>query len=284
MIAVAGATGTVGGELVRRLAARGATVRALSRDPARGEELPGVEWVAADLAERDRLAGILAGAVRLFLLTGNGEGMVRLQTNAIAAAKSAGVRHLVKLSALGASDHSKSVIGLWHKNIERALEGSGLAWTSLRPHVFMQNLLDQRDSIRAEGRIYSAAGDGKVPFVDTRDIAAVAAELLTGGGHEGERPVLTGPETLSYDQVAEILSGVLGREVTHVAETDDQAWTRLRRAGHPPWHAAAQIALYGYQRAGGPTARVSNAVERLTGRPATSFERFARDHAEAFAR
>lgn len=283
MIAVIGATGTIGNELVRLLSARETTVRALSRRPAEGEELPGVEWAAVDLADRDGSAGALAGAERLFLLTGNSADMVRLQKNAIAAARAAGVRHVVKLSALGASDHSQSVIGLWHRNVERVLEESGLAWTVLRPHVFMQNLLDQCASIRDDGRIYSAAGGGRIPFVDTRDVAAVAAAVLSEAGHEGQRYVLTGPEAISYDDVAEILGRVLGREVTHVVETDDEAWIRLRRLDLPPWAAAAQIALYGYQRQGGATAAVSDAVERLTGRPARGFAEFARDHAERLA-
>lgn len=283
MIAVTGATGTIGSELLRLLSARGGPVRALSRDPHRGEELNGVEWVTADLADRDRLVGALDGAERLFLLTGNAADMVRVQKNAIAAARRAGVGRVVKLSALGASDHSQSVIGLWHRNVERALEESGLAWTVLRPHVFMQNLLDQREAIRAEGGIYSAAADGRVPFVDTRDVAAAAAATLTEPGHEGERYVLTGPEALTYDEVAGILAEVLGRPVEHVEETDDEAWARLRRAGLPPWLAAGQIALYGYQRAGGPTAGVSDAVERLTGRPPRGVEEFVRDHAHLFA-
>lgn len=283
MIAVTGATGTIGSELVRLLAAGDIAVRALSRRAGAAEALPGVEWVTADLAEREGLVDALGGAKRLFLLTGNGADMVRLQKNAIAAARAAGVRHVVKLSALGASDHSQSVIGLWHRNVERALEESGLAWTVLRPHVFMQNLLDQSDSIRDEGRIHSAAGDGRIPFVDTRDIAAVAAAVLNEAGHEGQRYVLTGPEAISYDDIAEVLGRVLGREVTHVAETDDEAWIRLRRRGLAPWAAAAQIALYGYQRHGGSTARVSDSVEGLTGKAARGFERFARDHADSFS-
>lgn len=280
MIAVTGASGTIGSELLRQLVGRNVTARALSRRPGKGKALPGIEWVEADLSDRDGLVAALAGAKRLFLLTGNSADMVRLQKNAIAAARAAGVRHVVKLSALGASDHSQSVIGLWHRNVERMLEESGLAWTVLRPHVFMQNLLGQSASIREEGRIYSAAGDGRVPFVDARDIAAVAAVVLTESGREGMRYVLTGPEAISYDDVAAVLTEVLGREVTHVAESDDQAWTRLRRAGQPPWLAAAQLALYGYQRDGGPTAAVSDAVDRLTDRPARGLAQFASDHAE----
>jgi len=150
MIVVTGATGTIGRKLLRLLADQGAQVKALSRNPPDAETRPGITWVAADLANREALPGILAGAERLFLLTGNNEDMVRLQKNAIAAAQETGVAHVVKLSALGASDHSKSVIGVWHYNVERALQAAGLAWTILRPHVFMQNLLEQRGSIQQE--------------------------------------------------------------------------------------------------------------------------------------
>jgi len=281
MIVVTGATGTVGSELVRILSARGATVRALSRHPAEGASLPGVEWVAADMNDPGSLANAFAGAAAVFLLSGNVDAMVRMQKNVIAAAVRAGVPRLVKLSALGASDQSKSVIGLWHYNVERVLEQSGLAWTSLRPHAFLQNLLDQAESIR-QGHIYSAANAGKVPFIDTRDVSAVAAEVLLTGGWEGKSPVLTGPQALSFDDVAEVLSSVLGWRVTHIVETDDEAWARLRQNGQPPWLVSGQLALYEYQRAGGATAKTSDAVERITGNPPRTVEQFVQDHRHLF--
>ena len=282
MIVVTGATGKIGSELVRLLAERGETVRALARHVGRDAMTPNVEWVAADLARREQLPSIFTGAEKLFLLTANSEDMVRLQKNAIAAARQAGVRHVVKLSALGASDHSKSVIGLWHYNVERVLLESGLAWTILRPHHFMDNLLDQRENIVRDGSVYSAAGEGKIPFIDTRDIAAVVAVALTAPGHEGKEYVLTGPEALSYRRATEILSEVLGRPLTYIAETEDETWARQRRAGEPPWRIAALLAIASYQRAGGPTEQLTATVEELTGRPPRTFERFARDHAAEF--
>ena len=282
MIVVTGATGKIGSELVRLLAERGETVRALARHAGRGAVAPNVEWVAADLARREQLPSIFTGAEKLFLLTANSEDMVRLQKNAIAAARQAGVRHVVKLSALGASDHSKSVIGLWHYNVERVLLESGLAWTILRPHHFMDNLLDQRENIVRDGSVYSAAGEGKIPFIDTRDIAAVVAVALTAPGHEGKEYVLTGPEALSYRRATEILSEVLGRPLTYIAETEDETWARQRRAGAPSWRIAALLAIASYQRAGGPTEQLTATVEELTGRPPRTFEQFARDHAAEF--
>src|SRR6185295_12763472 len=247
MVVVTGATGKIGRELVRLLAERGEAVRALARHAGGGEELPGVEWLAADLARREHLDSVFAGAERLFLLTANSEDMVRLQKNALSAARRAGIRHVVKLSALGASDHSRSVIGLWHYNVERVLRESGLAWTILRPHHFMDNLLDQRENIARQGVVYSAAGEGRIPFIDTRDIAASAAMVLTEPGHEGKEYVLTGPEALSYRRATEILSEVVGRPLAYVAETEDETWTRQRRAGEPAWRIAALLAIASYQ-------------------------------------
>lgn len=281
VIIVTGATGKIGRELVRQLADRGEAVRALARHAGRGD-VPGVEWVGADLAQREHLVSVFAGVERLFLLTANSEDMVLLQKNAVEAARQAGVRHVVKLSALGASDHSKSVIGLWHYNVERVLKESSLAWTLLRPHHFMDNLLDQRENIAREGVVYSAAGEGRIPFIDTRDIASSAAAALTSPGHEGKMYVLTGPEALSYRRATEILSGVLGRPLTYVAETEDETWARQRRAGEPTWRIAALLAIAAYQREGGATEKTTRTVEELTGQPPHSFEQFARDHAAEF--
>lgn len=283
MIGITGATGTIGSELVDRLVDVDVQVRAYSRRPGRIEERDGVEPVAVDLAEPDGLEEAFRNVERLFLLTGNTADMVRLQKNAIRAAMSAGVDRVVKLSALGATDHSLSVIGLWHYNVERELRDSGLGWTILRPHHFMQNLLDSTVFDPEAGRVYSASGEGRIPFIDTRDIAAAASEVLTGDGHEGSTYALTGPEAISYREATGILSDVLGRELEYVSESDDEAWARLRDAGLPTWRVAALLALAAYQRAGGPTERTTDALERLTGRPATTFREFAEDHASELA-
>lgn len=285
MIGVTGATGTIGSELVRLLGEEGHEVRAYTRDPGRrgglpGRELPGVEWVEADLADRAGLPSAFESLDHLFLLTGNSDQMVRLQKNAITASREGGVEHVVKLSALGATDHSRSVIGLWHYNVERELRGSGLAWTILRPHHFMQNLLDPEVFDREAGVVCSASGEGKIPSIDTRDIAAVAARVLTGEGHHGEIYTLTGPEALSYRRATEILADVLGRELTYRSQDDDEAWAHMRAAGFPTWLAAARLEIARYQRAGGPTARTTGTVERLTGRPPRSFREFAEEHRE----
>jgi uncharacterized protein YbjT (DUF2867 family) len=282
LIIISGATGTIGGELLDLLSNAGASIRALSRNPPGDESSPGFEWARADLGDRRSLGPAFDGGERLFLLTGNVENMVRAQKQAIDAAIDAGIRHIVKVSALGASDHSNSVIGMWHWVVEQALRGANVEWTILRPHVFMQNLLDQRRFIRDEGRIYSPSGDAAIPMIDTRDIAACAAAALTSDGHHEKRYTLSGPEPVSYADAAAILSDVLGKPVEYVRESEDDAWHRMHAAGQPPWLIGAQLALADYQRKGGGTDVVTDAVERLTGRPARSFRNFVEDHAQSF--
>jgi len=281
-ILVIGSTGTIGRALLQELSERGERVKALSRTPPSAVDLPGLDWVRSDLADPEEMESHFEGIDRLFLLTGNGEGLVRLQKNAVELAADAGVSRIVKLSALGASDHSNSVIGVWHWVVERALQESGVASTILRPHVFMQNVLDQKDGIWTAGVVRSPAGDAAIPMVDTRDVAAVAAAVLTEEGHEEKRYTLTGPAPVSWQEVASILSRVLGRPVEYRPESEPEAFVRLHEAGLPAWHIGARLALAEYQRRGGGTSIVTDAVERLTGSPPRTFEDFAKDHQEHF--
>src|SRR2546427_8055269 len=282
MIVVTGATGHIGSELIRLLSEQNVSVQALTRDPRRAPPLPGVDWLRGDLRDVQSLQGLLRGANRMFLLTSNSEDMRSLQVNAIEAARASGIAHVVKASALGASDHSKSPIGKAHYEVERALQESGIPWTILRPHVFMQNFLDVAPTIAREGRIRAASGEGRIPFIDTRDIAAVAAVALTAPGHEGKKYVLTGPEALSYGDVARIIGKAVGRPVEYVAESPEEARERLVRAGAPLWAIDSMLALSAYQRAGGPTAEISKTVEEILGRPPPTFARFVHDYASGF--
>ena len=223
MILVTGSTGLIGSELLRRLSQAGVPTRALTRDLKKSREVPGITWVAGDLGKPETLRAAFEGTKTLFLLTHYLEDMVALQHNAIAAARAAGVTHVVKVSAFAASDHSKAPIGRWHYHVEKELQESGLAWTMLRPHHFMQNLLAQAEYVIKEGVIYSASGDGKIPYVDGRDVAAVAVATLTTPGHVGKKYVLTGSEAMSYRQAAEIIGAVIGKPVRFIDESPDES-------------------------------------------------------------
>ena len=282
MILVTGGTGMVGGEVVRLLSQQGVAARALTRDPSKAKELRGITWVAADLSKPETLASAFDGAKTIFLVSSIGEDTVALQHNAIEAARNAGVRHIVKLSAFGASDHSKAPICLWHYQIEKEMQASGMDWTILRPHHFMQNLLGQLEYIVNDGVVYSASGDGKIPYIDAPDIAAVAAVTLTKPGHQGKKYVITGSEALSYRDAAEIIGKTIGKQLRFVDESPDQSRARRIREGYPPAILESALAISAYQRTGGKTVTITNVVSDLTGRPPRTFAEFVRDYADAF--
>lgn len=284
LITVTGSTGTIGSELVRLLSDAGTPCRAVLRDLRKARPLANVVWVQADLARPRLLEPALAGTDRLFLLTGNDEGFQHVQIGVIRAAEALGVRHVVKLSALGASGHSKSAIGRAHWEVEQALVQTRMSWTILRPHAFMQNWLDDvAETVRAEGAIYSPIGDGRVPFIDARDIARVAARvLLDPAPHTGQKYTLTGPEAVSLYDVAAALSEAIGRPVAYHPISMEEARARMEARGMPAYLIDATLAIAAYQKAGGPTARVSPDVERILGRPPRTIRDFARDYTGAF--
>lgn len=285
MIVVTGSTGTIGSELVRLLAAARAETRAIYHQREGGGRLAHVTFYRADLADAGQAEAALAGAASLFLLTGNEPGFLRVQLNVVETAQRRGVRHLVKLSALGASDHSKSGIGRDHWAVEQAIQRSGVPWTMLRPHAFMQNWLkDVAASVRTDNAIYAPIGDGRVPFIDTRDIAAVAAEvLLHPDTHIGKKYVLTGGAAVGYADLAAELTKATGRAIAYRPITMEDARARLTRLGQPAELIDATLAIAAYQRDGGPTAVVSPTVERLLGRPPRTIRDFVHDYAAAFS-
>lgn len=282
MILLTGSSGHIAGEVVRLLAQAGIPARTLSRRPDNEPQLPGITRMAGDLARPETLPALFEGCTKLFLLTGNVENMPVLQHNAIVAARQAGIAQVVKLSALGASSHSNAQIGRWHYQVEKELRESGLGWTMLRPHHFMQNLLAQAENIVANGVVYSASGAGKIPLIDTRDIAAAAVAVLTQPDHLGKKYVLTGREALSYPQVTEMIGNVIGKPLRCVDESFEEARARRLQAGEPLWLIESTLAIAAYQRAGGATETITSTVQDLTGKLPRTFAEFAADHAATF--
>lgn len=282
MILVTGGTGVVGSEILRLLSRAQIPARALTRNPQKAQDLPGITWVAGDLARAETLTRVFEDVKTAFLLTHYYEDMVALQHHAIVAARAAGVTHLVKASAFAASPHSKAPIGRWHYQIEQELEASGMGWTVLRPHHFMQNLLAQAQYVSNEGAIYSPSGDGKIPYVAANDVAAVAFVTLTQPGHFGKKYVITGSEALSYRQASEIIGEVIGKKLRFVDESPEEARARRIREGVPPAVIESILAIGAYQRAGGKTVTITSTVADLTGRPPQTVAEFVREHASAF--
>jgi uncharacterized protein YbjT (DUF2867 family) len=287
MILVVGATGNTGRETVPRLLERGIAVRALSRDPERARALPGfsgAEIVAGDPARPETLEPAMQGVTKVFLIPPSGPGSDTSEQNVIEAARRAGVRHIVKLSALCADPSAPSMALSHNYRAEEILKSSGVPYTILRPSSFMQNFLYYYSaSIRGEGAVYQSLGEARMAIIDTRDIAEVAVKVLTSEGHEGKTYDLTGPEALTYAEAAEKLGAAIGRPVRYVdvpAAAYEQA---LVGFGLPPFVAAEVVNIYGrgpYRE--GKAGSISSSVADLLGRPARSFSEFARDHAAYF--
>ncbi|MDN3356534.1 NAD(P)H-binding protein [Actinomadura sp. DC4] len=283
MILVTGATGNIGRDLVRELGARGAAQRLLVRDPARAAGLPEeAERVVADLGEPATLAPAFAGADRMFLLTpGIGTGHTG---NALAAAKAAGVRHIVHLSSTNVLGDPMPPMGHWHHEREKMIRASGIPATFLRPNGFMLNALEWARSIREEGFVIDAIGPGRHASVDTADVAAVAALVLTEDGHEGREYSLTGDEALTVAEQALIIAETVGRDIeVRTAATTEEAVRSRFPDGAPPALAEAAAKTLALMRADTVGLR-TDTVERLLGRPPRSFADWCARNAGAFRR
>ncbi len=285
MIAVIGATGTIGRRVVAQLAQGGHRFRAVVRDEARATRLLGtaVRTVPGDLAHPETLGDGLRGASGMFLLVPDGPGDAKLvlEANAIEAARLANVEHVVYLSAPGRGREPEFAFARLHHRTERLIEQSGLAWTQLRPISFMSNLLLSLESIRTQSAFYLPTGDGKVSSIDPDDVAAVAVEALTGTGHEGKAFTLTGPQALSHDEQAELVSGVLGRTVNYVDVSEAVARQAMLTAGLPSDLVEDLLEFYALVRAG-ERALVTDEFEKVTGRKPATFAEFCERNAEAF--
>ena len=244
-ILVTGATGNIGGHVLRALTEGGHPVRAYDRisDP----------------------HAAMAGVDRLFLACGNVPGQKDFECAMIDAAASAGVSRVVKLSGPDADEESRLIFERWHGEIERHLAASGLPRVLLRPRTFMSNLFAYAGSVAATGTVFAPAGTAEISFVDPRDVAEVAAVCLTGTGHEGRTYTLTGPEAITYARVCEELGTVLGRPIAYVPVSDDDARSALLGEGLPPFLADAIVAIFASQRAGS-MADTTETVSEVIGR------------------
>ncbi|MEV1179644.1 NAD(P)H-binding protein, partial [Nonomuraea sp. NPDC049784] len=279
MILVTGATGTIGGEVLRLLSARGERVRAMTREPSRVPALPGVEAVRGDFDDPASLAQAAAGAGTLFLLSAPGPEIIRHDEAALAAARAAGMRKAVKLSAIGTGEHVK--VGDWHLPGEQALRASGMGWTVLRPTRFASNTLFWAPLIRAGQPIPNMTGTGTEGYIDPRDIAEVAVRALTSGDLAGLVLTLTGPGLLSVPDVVGQLGEALGRELETVDISLDAYRQQLLAAGRNPGF--VDVALNGAELVlRGGNARLTDDVEKALGRPPRTYRTWAEDHRAAF--
>lgn len=283
-VLITGANGANGAELVKLFAAQEIPVRALVRDRSRAEKiaLPGVEVVEGDFDRPATLDAALKGIERAFLLSPSSERAEKQQLGFVEAATRSGVRHIVKLSQLGADADSSQRFLRYHGKVEAAIRESGLAFTFLRPNLFMQTLLNFAGTIKEKNAFFAPMGEGRVSVVDTRDIAQVAFVSLAQGGHANKIYEITGPQSLSHAQMAEQLSGVIGRTISYVNIPPEAMRQSLLGLHFPAWQADGLLEEYAAWSQD-EAAQVTASVRDATAHEPRSFEQFARDHASAFS-
>jgi uncharacterized protein YbjT (DUF2867 family) len=276
MILVTGATGNVGGELVRALLAAGEGVRALIRRASDRSRLPaGVDAAVGDLNRPDTLASALTGVRALHLLSGYDD-----MPGLLAKARGAGVEHVVlqSSSAVPGGDMSNAV-ARYHILSEAAVRESGLSWTFLQPNGFMSNTLRWIPQLRAGDVVREPFADVPVATIDPYDVAAASAAALTSRGHEGRSYRLSGPESLLPADRARMLAKVLGRDLRFEGQPDADARAEMLRS-MPAEYVDAFFSFFADGML--DESKVLPTVQEITGMPPRTFEDWARAHADAF--
>ena len=288
---VTGASGTVGSEVINQLS--GATADANIRAGAHSIEnikkvvkSDIVEPIQIDYNKPDTLKDALKDVDRVLLLTPFQSDMVELSSNFLKEIENAGnIKHIVKLSVMGADSEPGIIGSRLHRQVEKMMEDTGIPFTFLRPNFFMQNFVNFfSQSIKEQGAFYLPAEDGKVSFVDVRDIASVAVQVLTknnDGRHNGKAYVITGPEAISYGDVARILSEQLRKKISYVNISEDDSRKGMKDTGGDDWTINYMMELFNIIRMG-YLSQVSSVIEEVTGRKAISLSQFAEDYSGAF--
>jgi uncharacterized protein YbjT (DUF2867 family) len=282
MILVTGASGNVGKTVLQEVAKSGAKHRAMYRSAAEAAKAPaGTETVIADFAKPETLGAALRDVKSVYLVCSPIPELVQLESNMIDACVAAGVKHVVQNSALGAGDYDKSFPS-WHRKVEDKLKGTRLTWTILRPNSFHQNVVAfYAPTIRTQGVFYSSMRDAKNSFLDTRDIAVVAARSLADGEHAGKTYELNGPEAINYTELARKISKVTGREVKYVDIPMEAQKKAMLEQGVPEWLVAALLDLQQYYL-NGKGGETDGLLQKLLGRAPITMGQFLAENADEF--
>jgi NAD(P)H dehydrogenase (quinone) len=287
MIAVIGATGNTGRAVVRELSALGEDPLCIVRNADKAREVLGAnaKTAVAEITDRAALQKVLQGIKRVFVVTGHNPQAGEQQINILDAAKAAGVEFFAKVSGGRAvvGPDVESVVGRGHHAVEEAMKKSGLAWVILRPGLFMQNTLAQAQSIKSEGKMVLAyPGDLPVAFIDVRDTGAVGARILRDPAkHAGKTYELTGARS-SFEEFAGVFSEVLGKPVTYIGVSLEQAEQGMKARGMPDWLVAHMVAMGRAGANGAFSNENTQPIPDIVGRPPLTIREFVEVHKAAF--
>lgn len=283
MILLTGITGTTGSKVLDLLSRKNVPVRALVRDPGKVNDLdlPGLEIVQGDLCDAAAIEKALQGVDRAFFLMANVEEQLANEKRFIDVAARVGKVHLVKLSASGADAKSPSLLKSYHGQAEEHLQGSGLPYTIVRPNFYMQNMLHCAPSIIAEDKFYLPFREGRTGITAVTNVAEFIVEVLTAAGHAGKTYDVTGPEILSFYDLAGQMSEVLGRTITYVDLPPQEFRSQLLNWGSSEWYVASVMDLFELI-AEDRGASISDTYAKVCGKAPQSFRQFVQEHAAVF--
>ncbi len=237
-----------------------------------------MDVAVGDLADAGSLFAALAGVDARFLVN-TGPAIPSRDELAAKAAKAAVVRHLLKLSSTDAQQDVGT--GVWHARGESAIRASGIVFTFVQPTGFMENALFWAAPIRASGVVRSTTGDGKIRFIHSDDIAAVATEALTTREYDAKRLPITGPEALNYTEMAAKIGATIGKQIAFEAISEEHVRLQMTESGDSQEMVVGHLSIYRAIRQG-RLAAVTGNVERVLGRQPIGFGRWVQEHAEAF--
>jgi uncharacterized protein YbjT (DUF2867 family) len=275
VILITGASGNAGRAVLDEVMKTGKPVRAMYRSEAEASKAPAhASTVIADFSSKDSLNRALTGIDTVYLVCSPIPALVELESNVIDACVANAVKHIVLNSALGAGDYPKS-FPAWHRLVEDKLRVSGLGYTILRPNSFMQNILAfNAPGIRASGAFYGAYGSARISYLDLRDIAYVAATLLTAAGKRaGETYELNGPEAVTCAELADRISRVAERSVNYVDIPESAQRKGMLELGMPEWQVDALLDLQRYYT-NGQGGEVTDVLPKLLGRTPVNLDDF----------
>jgi uncharacterized protein YbjT (DUF2867 family) len=288
MIAVVGATGNTGRAVVKELMGLGHSPICVVRNADKAREVlgAGAKCMVAELTDRAALDKALQGVTSVFVVTGHNPQMVEQQNNVLDAALKAGAKYLVRVSggrAVVGSD-SETAIGRGHYAIEQRLRESGIGWVILRPGLFMQNTFAQAALIKNDSKMVTPTPkDLQIAFTDVRDTGAVGARiLLDPAPHAGKEYEFTGART-NYGEFAGVFSQVLGKPISYIQVTPEQAEQAMKTRGMPDWLIAHLMAIARITAKGGFSTESTEPIRKITGRAPITTRKFVEDYKGMFS-
>jgi len=287
MIAVVGATGNTGRAVVNELKQLGQNPVCVVRNAEKAREVLGADakTAVAELTDRVALEKALQGVQSVFVVTGHNPGMVEQQNNVLDAAIKAGAKYLVRVSGGRAvvTPDSESVIGRSHYVIEERLRESGIGCVVLRPGLFMQNVFTQEASIKNDNKmVLPFAKDLPVALTDVRDTGAVGARILIDPApHAGKTYEFTGKLT-NYSEFADVLSQVLGRTISYVGVTPEQAEQAMKSRGMPDWLIQHLFTIAKLGAKGAFSNENTGPIREIAKREPITTRQFVEDHKTVF--